>query len=56
MGREVYSTIIEHNMRGKYKFYWEGINNQKNHVSSGLYFYSIINQSGIQTNKMILLK
>mgnify|MGYP003310621787 CR=1 FL=1 len=25
MGREVYSTIIEHNMRGKYKFYWEGI-------------------------------
>ena len=56
MGREVYSTIIEHNMRGKYKFYWEGINNQKNHVSSGLYFYSIINQTGIKTNKMILLK
>ena len=53
---EVQLYLTLHNMRGKYKFYWEGINNQKNHVSSGLYFYSIINQTGIKTNKMILLK
>ena len=56
IGREVYKTLLDHSISGQYKFYWDGTNNQKNPVSSGLYFYSIINNIGINTKRMVLLK
>jgi len=56
IGREVYKIVVDHSITGQYKFYWDGLNNQKNQVSSGLYFYSLINEFGIKTKKMVLLK
>ena len=51
IGPEVYKIVVDHSITGQYKFYWDGLNNQKNQVSSGLYFYSLINEFGIKTKK-----
>jgi hypothetical protein len=57
IGKEI-STLIndEQKSAGAYSIIWDGKNNFGNEVSSGLYFYRLITEKFVQTNKMLLLK
>ena len=57
LGKEI-STLIndEEKSAGAYSVIWNGKNKFGNEVSSGLYFYRLITEKFVQTNKMLLLK
>ncbi len=55
-GREVFELVNEELKAGTYNVSWNSINKYGNHVSSGVYFYRIVANDFMQTNKMILLK
>ena len=56
LGEEV-ATLINGNLEaGKHSVVWEGMNNSKNLVSSGVYFYSIKAGSFNAVKKMILIR
>ena len=42
--------------RGIHQFTWNGIDSNGLHVSSGMYIYSLISNSVIKTEKMLLIK
>ena len=49
-------SLYEENEPGHYKVIWDGLNDERNIVSSGVYFYQIITENIIKTKKMILLR
>ena len=58
LGQKV-KTILNKNMpAGKYELQWNGLNDSKKRVSSGVYFYRLITEDKkfIVTRKMLLLK
>lgn len=57
-GKEVYRLLSnKHYSSGNYSIYWDGENRNKKKVSSGIYFYSILqNSKQVKTKSMILLK
>jgi len=57
-GKEVYRLLSnKHYSSGNYSIYWDGENRNEKNVSSGIYFYSILqNSKQVKTKSMILLK
>lgn len=57
LGKEI-TTLINDDEKsaGAYSVVWDGKNKFGNEVSSGLYFYRLITQKFVQTNKMLLLR
>ncbi len=48
---------LQNYLQGEHKIVWNGLNDKGNQLSSGIYFYKINTDSGLQQiNKMILLK
>ena len=56
IGREVATLVNEAKPAGAYEANWNGMNNSGQHVSSGVYFYTISTKDFVQTKKMILMK
>jgi len=56
LGREVSTLMNNYQDAGFRTVIWNSTNNQGNPVSAGVYFYQVRAGSGIQTNKMLLLK
>ena len=56
LGREVSTLMNNYQDAGFKTVIWNSTNNQGNPVSAGVYFYQVRAGSGIQTNKMLLLK
>jgi fibronectin type 3 domain-containing protein len=55
-GQKVYTLVDEILPAGAHHLSWNGINDQQQQVTSGLYFYSMQNGSFSAIRKMILLK
>jgi len=55
-GNKVKSLIAEEKDAGSYRVTWDGTNNSKHTVSSGMYFYRLETDGFIRTKKMVLLK
>ena len=55
-GQQVYSRNLGSEPAGKYQFYWDGRDNQNNHLSSGIYYYRIKTDIGSQIKSLLLLK
>jgi hypothetical protein len=56
VGKEVFSESYYNQKPGIKKFTWNGKDNRKNVVSSGVYFFQISTGENIKRMKMILLK
>ena len=55
-GEEVRSIINRYHHVGEYLVQWDGMDNQGINMASGIYFYKIISDRRIKTQKMIYLK
>jgi hypothetical protein len=55
-GQKVYFRNLGSKPAGKYQFYWDGRDNQNNHLSSGIYYYRIKTDIGSQMKSLLLLK
>ena len=55
-GKEVRSIINTYHHVGEYLIQWDGRNDQGINMASGIYFYKIISDRRIKTQKMIYLK
>ena len=55
-GKEVRSIINTYHHVGEYLIQWDGRNDQGINMASGIYFYKIISDERIKTQKMIYLK
>lgn len=55
-GEEVRSIINRYHHVGEYFIQWDGMDNQGINMASGIYFYKIISDRRIKTQKMIYLK
>ena len=56
-GEEVKTIINDQLEAGRYRFDWQGRNNAGNQVSSGVYLYRLITQTGLTfSGKMVLMK
>ena len=55
-GEEVRSIINRYHHVGEYFLQWDGRNDQGINMGSGIYFYKIISDERIKTQKMIYLK
>ena len=55
-GEEVRSIINKYHHAGEYLIQWDGRNDQGINMASGIYFYKIISDERIKTQKMIFLK
>ena len=55
-GEEVRSIINRYHHVGEYLIQWDGMDNQGINMASGIYFYKIISDRRIKTQKMIYLK
>lgn len=57
LGRKVKTLVDEEKESGKYSIYWNGIDDNGNVISSGLYFCTFkLNSKLITTNKVIIVK
>ncbi len=56
VGQRVNTLIKGFHAAGKYRTVWNGLDNNGNKVSSGVYFYSILQGNARIVKKMILLK
>ena len=55
-GEEVRSIINKYHHAGEYFLQWDGADSQGIKMASGIYFYKIISEKRIKTQKMIYLK
>ena len=55
-GEEVRSIINKYHHVGEYSIQWDGTDSQGINMASGIYFYKIISDGRIKTQKMIYLK
>ena len=55
-GEEVRSIINKYHHAGEYLIQWDGMDSQGINMASGIYFYKIISDGRIKTQKMIYLK
>ena len=55
-GEEVRSIINKYHHAGEYLIQWDGTDGQGINMASGIYFYKIISDGRIKTQKMIYLK
>ena len=55
-GRKVNTIIDEEKGAGTYSYTWDGVDQDQNVLSSGIYFYQIKVDDYIKVNKMILIK
>ena len=55
-GQLVRSLINDRKEAGRYSIIWDGIDDNNNTVSSGIYFYRLETSSKIETKKMLLMK
>ena len=53
---EVRSIINKYHHAGEYLSQWDGTDSQGINMASGIYFYKIISDGRIKTQKMIYLK
>ena len=53
---EVRSIINKYHHAGEYLIQWDGTDSQGINMPSGIYFYKIISDGRIKTQKMIYLK
>ena len=56
LGREVFKNNIDKLKAGRHQFIWEGINNNGNKVSSGVYILQLVADKNSHMQKMLLLK
>ena len=56
MGRKVATLYDDHQKAGNYSIQWDGLDDQGNMVSSGMYFYKINAGAFTNTLKMMLVK
>ena len=55
-GEEVRPIINRYHYVGEYLIQWDGTDSQGINMASGIYFYKIISDGRIKTQKMIYLK
>jgi flagellar hook assembly protein FlgD len=55
-GQKVKTLVDETRSAGSYNVTWNGLDDNGNDVTSGVYFYRMDTESYSKTNKMILLK
>ena len=55
-GREIISLVNGFINSGSHSFIWNGKDNYGHSVASGVYIYTLINSSSMQSQKMLLLK
>lgn len=55
-GQKVRTLIDENKESGHYKVVWDGTDNNKKQVSSGIYFYKLTTGKKVLNKKMLLLK
>ena len=55
-GQRIRTILEKEQTHGIYRVVWDGRNDNGNLVSTGIYFYRIINSGAIETGKMLLLK
>ncbi len=56
IGQDVRSIINKYHQLGEYFIKWDGMDDQGTNMASGIYFYKIILEGRIKTQKMIYLK
>jgi len=56
MGQKVKTLMDDCLNAGIYTITWDGTNESNQNVSSGIYFYRIVNQENVVTKKMTLMK
>ncbi len=56
LGRIIATLVNEQQAAGKHTVLWNGVDENGNHVSSGVYYYQLIIPSGAQAKKAILIK
>ena len=55
-GKEIKTLVNEYKNSGNYSIKWKGLNNNSEHVSSGVYFYHIETEKFKHTKKMLLVR
>lgn len=54
---QVVTTLADHEFpAGRYQLTWDGTNERGRPVSSGIYFYRVVSDEGVESKKMALLK
>jgi hypothetical protein len=56
LGQKVRGLVNEELQPGFYNFTWDGKNEQRNSIGSGVYFYRLESNNTVAVRKMILLK
>jgi len=56
LGQEIKTLVNTNQNAGFYSLYWNGLNNNNQMVSSGVYIYRIISEDFVKSKKMIYLK
>ncbi len=56
LGQKIQTLVDERQERGTYTVSWDGISDEGNFVSNGIYLYQLKTDNFEKTNKMILLK
>jgi len=56
IGQKVYTLVEGYQPAGNHSVQWNGLDQNGNQVSSGIYFYSLKTNSGLITKSMVLLK
>ncbi len=55
-GQKIATIYNQHTQPGSYNIRWDGINNNGQMVSSGIYFYKLSTQENFEIKKMVLIK
>ncbi|MGE5354315.1 MAG: YCF48-related protein [Acidobacteriota bacterium] len=56
LGKEVKTATTGYHDKGPYKFHWDGRDNNRRELPSGVYFYRLITENKSESKKLILLK
>ncbi|RKZ25122.1 hypothetical protein DRQ26_06430, partial [bacterium] len=57
LGKHIRTLVNEHRAKGTYKVRWDGLDDEKNEVPSGVYFYKLtVDDNFVDKKKMTLLK
>jgi hypothetical protein len=56
MGQKVYTIVDGYTRAGNHSVKWNGLDQNSNEVSSGIYFYSLKSDAGSITKTMVLMK
>lgn len=56
LGKEIATLIHEKQQAGKHSVHWSGTDSSGKKLASGIYYYQLTTQYGMQTKKAIYLK